>query len=146
FARLACGAAGSAGMEIDTGDAEAVATAFLRDEQPALDSICPPALPPKNRAKPLLNLLLIANGAIPRAGKTPLELADLDTSRKFTLRAAGPLVRVPPKFLELHSGVKPEEPIDAHSIQPYYTLLLARDAGVTIGIRATAEEIVLTAG
>ncbi len=146
FARLAFGAAGSAGMQIDTGDAEAVATAFLRNEKPELEWIGPRALLPKNRVKLLLNLILIANGAIPRGGKITVELADLDTSPKFTLRAAGPLVRVPPKFLELHSGVKPEEPIDAHSIQPYYTLLLARDAGVTIGIRATAEEIVLTAG
>ena len=55
------------------------------------------------------------------------------------------MVRVPPKFLELHSGHKPEEPIDAHSVQPYYTLLLARDAGMSITIRATPEEIVLSA-
>ena len=55
------------------------------------------------------------------------------------------MVRVPPKFLELHSGDQPEEPIDAHAVQPYYTLLLAREAGMTITIRATADEIVLTA-
>ena len=56
------------------------------------------------------------------------------------------MLRVPPKFLELHSGHKPEEPIDAHSVQPYYTLLLAREAKMTISIHATAEEIVLSAG
>ena len=39
----------------------------------------------------------------------------------------------------------PEDPIDAHSVQPYYTLLLARESGMEIGVRATAEEIVLTA-
>ena len=55
------------------------------------------------------------------------------------------MVRVPPKFLELHSGNKPEEPIDAHAVQPYYTLLLARESGMTISIHASAEEIVLTA-
>ncbi|TIU40646.1 MAG: histidine phosphotransferase, partial [Mesorhizobium sp.] len=59
--------------------------------------------------------------------------------------SAGPMLRVPPKFLELHSGHKPEEPIDAHSVQPYYTLLLAREAGMTISIHATPEEIVLSA-
>ena len=36
FARIAFGAAGSAGMLIDTGDAEAVATAFLQNEKPEL--------------------------------------------------------------------------------------------------------------
>ena len=34
FARIAFGAAGSAGMQIDTGDAEAVTTAFLRTRSP----------------------------------------------------------------------------------------------------------------
>ena len=70
---------------------------------------------------------------------------DVDTEPKFSISSAGPMLRVPPKFLELHSGMKPEEPIDAHSVQPYYTLLLAREAGMTISIRATAEEIVLSA-
>ena len=55
------------------------------------------------------------------------------------------MLRVPPKFLELHSGQKPEDPIDAHSVQPYYTLLLARESGMTITIRATSDEIVLGA-
>ena len=59
---------------------------------------------------------------------------------------AGPMLRVPPKFLELHSGNRPDEPIDAHTVQPYYTLLLARESGMTISIHASAEEIVLTAG
>jgi histidine phosphotransferase ChpT len=55
------------------------------------------------------------------------------------------MLRVPPKFLELHSGNRPEEPIDAHSVQPYYTLLLAREAAMEITIHATSDEIVLTA-
>ncbi len=145
FARIAFGAAGSAGMQIDTGDAEAVATAFMRNEKPELEWRGQRALLPKNKVKLLLNLILIANGAIPRGGKITVELADLETHPRFTLTAAGPMVRVPPKFLELHSGGKPEEPIDAHSVQPYYTLLLAREAGMTVGIRASADDIVLTA-
>lgn len=145
FARIAFGAAGSAGMQIDTGDAQAVASAFLKNEKPELEWRGARALLPKNKVKLLLNLILIANGAIPRGGKITVDLADLDTQPKFTLTAAGPLLRVPPKFLELHSGGKPEEPIDAHSVQPYYTLLLAREAGMEIGIRASAEEIVLSA-
>jgi histidine phosphotransferase ChpT len=145
FARIAFGAAGSAGMLIDTGDAEAVATAFLQNEKPELVWDGRRALVPKNKVKLLLNLLLIANAAIPRGGRITVVLEDPETEPKFTLTAAGPMVRVPPKFLELHSGRKPEEPIDAHSVQPYYTLLLAREAGMTISIRAGADEIVLSA-
>ncbi|RUW26789.1 histidine phosphotransferase [Mesorhizobium sp. M4B.F.Ca.ET.215.01.1.1] len=145
FARIAFGAAGSAGMMIDTGDAEAVAIAFLKNEKPELVWNGARALLPKNKVKLLLNLILVANAAIPRGGKLVVTLENLDTEPRFALSAAGPMLRVPPKFLELHSGHKPEEPIDAHSVQPYYTLLLAREASMTISIHATAEEIVLSA-
>ncbi|TSE12721.1 histidine phosphotransferase [Mesorhizobium intechi] len=145
FARIAFGAAGSAGMLIDTGDAEAVAIAFLKNEKPELTWNGARALLPKNKVKLLLNLLLVANAAIPRGGKLVVTLENLETEPRLSLSASGPMLRVPPKFLELHSGHKPEEPIDAHSVQPYYTLLLAREAGMTISIHATPEEIVLSA-
>lgn len=145
FARIAFGAAGSAGMQIDTGDAENVAKAFLANEKPEFEWIGGRAYLPKNKVKLLLNLILIANAGIPRGGKLTAELHDLETAPRFTLTAKGPMVRVPARFLELHSGVKPEEAIDAHAVQPYYTILLAREAGMTINIRASAEDIVLTA-
>ncbi len=145
FARIAFGAAGSAGMLIDTGDAEAVAIAFLRNEKPELSWSGTRALLPKNKVKLLLNLILVANASIPRGGKLSVKLEDTETQPRFTLTTSGPMLRVPPKFLELHSGHQPEDPIDAHSVQPYYTLLLAREAGMTITVHATAEEIVLAA-
>jgi histidine phosphotransferase ChpT len=145
FARIAFGAAGSAGMVIDTGDAETVATAFLRNEKPELTWSGRRALLPKNKVKLLLNLILVALAAIPRGGKIGVTLDDVETEPKFQVSASGPMLRVPPKFLELHSGQKPEEAIDAHSVQPYYTLLLARESGMEISIHANAEEIVFTA-
>ncbi len=145
FARIAFGAAGSAGMQIDTGDAEAVATSFIANEKPTLDWQGERALLPKNKVKLLLNLILIANGAIPRGGKLTIRLENLQDNPVFTLTAAGPMVRVPPRFLAMHSGDVSQEPIDAHAVQPYYTLLLARETGMTISIHATAEEITLKA-
>ena len=55
------------------------------------------------------------------------------------------MLRVPPRFLELYSGGPEHEPIDAHSIQPYYTLLLAREAGMEIGVKVEPEEITFSA-
>ena len=145
FARIAFGAAGSAGMVIDTGDAESVATAFLKNEKPEFEWSGPRWLLPKNTVKLLLNLILIANSAIPRGGKISVRIEGTDASPKFTVSARGPMLRVPPKFLELHSGNRGEEAIDAHAVQPYYTLLLAREAGMPISIHATPEEILFTA-
>src|ERR1700733_12413257 len=66
FCRLAFGAAGSAGAEIDTGDAESVARGFIEGEKVTLIWNLPRQLLPKNRVKLLLNLTMIAANAIPR--------------------------------------------------------------------------------
>lgn len=146
YARIAFGAAGSAGMQIDTGDAEAVASAFMANEKPELVWTGPRALLPKNKVKLLLNLLLVANAAIPRGGRieVTIDTASADTPT-FTFRATGPMMRVPARFLELHNGRQPDEPIDAHSVQFYYTLLLARESGMQIEVRVGAEDILLKA-
>ena len=66
-------------MLIDTGDAEAVATAFLKNEKPELVWNGRRALLPKNKVKLLLNLILVANAAIPRGGKIAVTLDDPET-------------------------------------------------------------------
>src|SRR3954463_15586807 len=68
FCRIAFGAAGSAGAEIDTGDAEKVARGFIEDDKVKLAWNVPRVLMAKNRVKLLLNLLMIAGQAIPRGG------------------------------------------------------------------------------
>lgn len=139
FARLAFGASGSAGSEIDTGDAEAAAQAFMKNEKATLTWQGPRLLLPKNQVKLMLNLLLIANSSIPRGGEIRFELNP--DGNGFSLYVSGKMLRVPPKFAELQKGV-PAEEIDAHAIQPYYTLLLAALAQKTINVRENDNEIV----
>jgi histidine phosphotransferase ChpT len=145
FARIAFGAAGSAGVQIDTGDANMVANQYMKGEKAEFTWEGPRVLMPKNKVKLILNMMLVANGAIPRGGNLSVKLEEPETNLKITLRAAGPMLRVPPKFLELHATGTPSEPIDAHSIQAYYTLLLANEAKMTINIIATAEDILFIA-
>src|SRR5205085_3245719 len=66
FCRLAFGAAGSAGAQIDLGDAEAVARGFLEDDKTKLTWNLARVLLPKNRVKLLLNLLVLGAQSIPR--------------------------------------------------------------------------------
>jgi histidine phosphotransferase ChpT len=54
------------------------------------------------------------------------------------------MMRLPPKFMEINSG-QVEEAIDAHSIQPYYTVMLADEAGMVMKAEQTPEEIIFTA-
>src|SRR5262249_26379109 len=73
FCRIAFGAAGSAGAQIDLGDAESIARGFLEDDKTKLTWSLPRALLAKNRVKLLLNMLLIAGQAIPRGGTLTVE-------------------------------------------------------------------------
>src|SRR5204863_7879345 len=68
FCRLAFGAAGSAGAQIDTGDAEKVTRGLMEDDKTKVTWSLPRVLLAKNRVKLLLNMMLIAAQAIPRGG------------------------------------------------------------------------------
>ncbi len=145
FARLAFGASGSIGASIDTGEAEKAARDFAEAEKKTeITWSGPRAIVAKNRVKLLLNMFLLAYGAIPRGGNLDITLEQPEFDAKFTIVAKGRMMRVPAKFTELHTG-NPQEAVDAHSIQPYYTLLLADEAGMSISVAETGEEIIFTA-
>lgn len=145
FARLAFGASGSVGASIDTGEAERAAKDFAAAEKKTeVNWIGPRAIIAKNRVKLLLNLFLVAYGAIPRGGVLDVTLENPEFDAKFTLTAKGRLMRIPPKFAEICSGTL-EEAIDAHSIQPYYTVLLADESGMELSYNATPEELTFVA-
>ncbi|OEC99370.1 MULTISPECIES: histidine phosphotransferase family protein [unclassified Rhizobium] len=145
FARLAFGASGSVGASIDTGEAERAAKDFAAAEKKTEVSwVGPRAIIAKNRVKLLLNLFLVAYGAIPRGGNIEVTLENPEFEAKFTITAKGRLMRIPPKFAEICSGAL-EEAIDAHSIQPYYTVLLAEESGMELSYNATPEELTFVA-
>ncbi|MEM6460688.1 MAG: histidine phosphotransferase family protein [Pseudomonadota bacterium] len=145
FARLAFGASGSVGASLDTGEAEKAVKDFVSaDNKTEVTWHGARAIIAKNKVKLLLNLFLVALASIPRGGNVEISLEDLETAPRFSLKARGKMVRVPPKFLEIHSGSL-DEPIDAHSVQPYYTVLLASEAGMTVNAKAGADEILFTA-
>lgn len=145
FARLAFGASGSVGASIDTGEAEKAVQDFSSaDNKTEIEWQGPRAIIPKNKVKLLLNLFLVAYGAIPRGGSISVVLENLETAPAFTLVARGKMVRVPPKFLEIQGGALTEA-VDAHSIQPYYTVLLADEADMTISATVGPDEVTFAA-
>jgi histidine phosphotransferase ChpT len=144
FARIAFGAAGSAGAQIDLGDAADVAKNCLEDERLKLAWNLPRLLLPKNRVKLLLNLLMVGAAAIPRGGTLTVNAIGEGENMGFELRAAGTNARVPPKAEALLAGT-PIETLDAHVIQPYYAGLLARTSGLQVKIAEAGSEIVLSA-
>jgi histidine phosphotransferase ChpT len=145
FCRIAFGAAGSAGAEIDLGDAESVARGFVEDAKTKLIWNLPRALMPKNRVKLLLNMLVVAGHAIPRGGVLTIESVGTGESMSFRIVATGLNARVPQAVPGLLAGGSEGQTIDAHAIQSFYTGLLARNCGLTVTVAAEGDAIVVTA-
>jgi histidine phosphotransferase ChpT len=142
FCRLAFGAAGSAGAQIDLGDAEKVARGLFGDDKTTIVWNLPRELLPKNRVKLLLNMLLVAVGTIPRGGSITID--PTEGGKGFRLTASGLNARLAEATAGLLVG-SPAHPVDAHGIQPLYTGILARDCGLTVSAVAERESVVVTA-
>lgn len=145
FARLAFGAAGSAGAMIDLGDAGNVANGFLNDEKLSLDWEAPRALLPKNQVKLLLNLLVIAAQAVPRGGKLVSRASVEGEQGSFEIKATGSHARIPAHVEELLAGNAPGGTIDAHAVQPVYTGMVARAAGMEVSVAIDGETVTIKA-
>ncbi len=94
FCRIAFGAAGSAGAQIDLGDAETIARGFFEDDKTKLAWNLPRALLAKNRVKLLLNMLLIAGQTIPRGGQITVDPIGSGETVGFKVSAAGANAKV----------------------------------------------------
>jgi len=145
FCRLAFGAAGSAGAQIDLGDAENVARGFLEDDKTKLAWNLPRVLLPKNRVKLLLNLLLLAGQTIPRGGAMTIDPLGEGESMGFKVTASGLNARIPQAVPALLSGEPSDHPVDAHAIQPFFAGMLARACGLNVAMTANGGGVVLKA-
>lgn len=136
FARLAFGASSTAGTDIDTREAERVAALLVSCEKPELEWTIAPMMLPKNKAKLLLNMLVISVASVPRGGTVTVEMEGEPGRERFTISAKGPKTLVPNAVPALLAGTPEEGTVDARGIQPFYTGVLARlcHMGLNIGL------------
>jgi histidine phosphotransferase ChpT len=145
FARLAFGAAGSAGAEIDLRDAEKVARDFVGGSGKHQVSWQGPAVTlPKNKVKLLLNLVALGVIALPRGGTIKVAISGTPPAVSFTVRAKGDAARLTDQVRSLLSGTNGVA-VDAHSIQPYYARRVAAAAGMIVTADARDGEVELKA-
>lgn len=145
FARLAFGAGGSAGAEIDLRDAEKVARDFVGasgKHQVAWQG--PAATLPKNKVKLLLNLVALGAAALPRGGTVAVEIGGTPPQVNFTVHARGEPAKLPDPVRSLLTGSNGVT-VDAHSIQPYYARLVAAAAGMALTAQIREGEVALNA-
>jgi len=145
FARLAFGAAGSSGAEIDLRDAEKVARDFAAGSGKHQVTWQGPAVTlPKNKVKLLLNLVALGVAALPRGGTVHVAIGGTPPSVSFVVRAKGDAAKLTDQVRSLLSGTNGVA-IDAHLIQPYYARRVAAAAGMVVAIDTRDGEVELKA-
>ena len=145
FCRLAFGAAGSAGAQIDLGDAQNMAKGHIEDGKVTLGWNLPRLLLPKNRVKLLLNMLIIAQQTIPRGGTLKIDPVGEGETMSFRVTATGLNARVPQNIADVLSAPAVPPAADAHAVQPYYTRLLGEACGLKVSLAPEGENVIIAA-
>ena len=144
FARLAFGAAGSAGAEIDLNEAEKVARAVAQSDKHSVDWNGPAATLAKDKVKLLLNMITLALAALPRGGTLKISITGDVAAPSFEVQCRGEAARVPETLEKMLSGAD-DQALDAHSVQPYYTVRMAKSAGMSLAAKVEEGGVSLTA-
>jgi len=131
FARIAFGSAGSPTATIDLNEAKTAALGYMDHEKASLVWEGEGGYAVKNFAKIVLNLVVMASASISRGGEVRVEIEAIDPPRA-SVRATGERIRIQPRLLALLNGDAAQEAVDAQAIQPYYTLFLAKEAGLAV--------------
>ena len=144
FARLAFGAAGSAGSMIDLTMAQQVTKGFIGQGKHKLQWSGPVGFMAKDKVKLLLNLSASAITALPRGGDITVQILGSLEVPSFEVRCRGTGVRPPQYLVDFIAGTPP--PLDSQTIHAYYTARLALNSGMSLKILQDGSDIVLVAG
>lgn len=141
FCRVAFGAAGSAGSQLDLGEAGEIARLFVGREKVTLEWSMPSETRGKTEVKLLLNLMLMGIGAVPRGGWVKVE----EDGGNLVVSATGEGARLPEASRRVLAGEIEAGEIDARLVQVYYAMRLAEQAGYRIEAEAAEGGVVITA-
>jgi len=143
FARLAYGAAGSAGAELDLNEVGRIVRGLLHGGKVELDWRAASLNWPKDWAKLLMNATLLAADSLPRGGTVTAETSADPAAPGFKVRATGQGARLLEDVEKAVRG-EPNGGLDGRSIQAFLTHKLARglNAGLTVSLSESMVELV----
>jgi len=145
FARIAFGAAGSAGSSVDLGYAQQLTTQLMADEKVTLEWNTPRLFVEKNRVKLLMNLCVIALASVPLGGTIAVTMEGEAEAPQFKVVASGPKPRLGPHVLDLLAGRSESGAVDAHGFQVFYTGEIARACGMKLDVSLDEQAVTILA-
>jgi histidine phosphotransferase ChpT len=130
FMRIAFGAAGSAGAELDLGEIGRLITGLLEGGKVRLEWNVPQLYWPKDWAKLIMNATLLAADCLPRGGLVTVDAGADPAAPSFHIRAAGLNARVTE---EVDRSIRGEAAnVDARHVQPFLTYKLSRNVNAAL--------------
>ena len=143
FMRIAFGAAGSAGAELDIGEVGRLVGGLLEGGKIQLDWQSAHVNWPKNWAKLLMNATLLCADCLPRGGQLTVTTGADPSAPSFRISAASPHARALDEVQKALRGETGDGLVDARGIQPYLTHRLSRalNAGLTLSTREGLVEL-----
>jgi len=138
FMRIAFGAAGSAGAELDLGEIGRLIQGLLEGGKVKLEWTVPHAYWGKDWAKLLMNAALLGADSLPRGGLVTVTAGEDTKAPTFRVVATGLGARIAEDVVRTLRGEELAGPVDARGIQSQLTYRLART--VNAGLTVTAAE------
>src|SRR5258706_9610511 len=145
FARIAFGAAGSAGAELDLAGVGGIMAGLLKGGKIELLWRAPAVNWPKDWAKLMMNAALAAADCLPRGGKVTVETIGDTRAPSFKVTASGVIARLSADAERALMG-EPTGMLDGRSIQPYLTFQLAQGLNASLQVTPTENEVRFSAG
>lgn len=144
FFRLAFGAAGGFGDEVDTGEARvAVDGLYGADKRIELGWMVADDKMAKGAVKLLLNLAMIAGDALVRGGRLDIGAEQRDGALEMVIRAEGPRILLDPKLRETIATGSSGGEIEPRAAGAWLAHSLAKQAAGTIQLSDPADEVLL---
>jgi histidine phosphotransferase ChpT len=146
FFRLAFGAAGGFGEEIDTREAEvALEGLFGAERRIELGWVVTAEKLPKDAVKLLLNIAMLAGDALVRGGRLDVGAERRDGEVELAVRAEGPRILLDPVLRETLANGGHGAPVEPRAAGAWLAHALVSDAGGTIQL-SNPESAALTIG
>ena len=145
FLRLAFGAGGSAPGIVGTEELKKLSLGVYGDAKADIVwSVAAEGLD-KPSARVLLNLVMLAAMAVPRGGEIVIT-GDTDSGdTKLKLVCTGLKARLADSVVKTLGGAAPEDGFDGRNVQPFYTGMIAREAGGSVSAGIDEEVVTFSA-
>src|SRR5215469_10516197 len=144
FMRIAFGAAGSAGAELDLGEIGRLVGGLLEGGKVKLEWKVPHAYWGKDWAKLLMNAALLGADSLPRGGMVLVEAGA--GAPHFKITATGQVARLPEEVERTLRGEQLQGPLDAKGIQPHLTYKLSRAVNAALAVKVAEGTVEITGG